>query len=200
MLFSAAEQSQTWGPEVYLAFGAMLLSFASLWIGFKKANQEIQATMDNANRQIETMINNSEREFAATVLSGNRQQWINSLRDEVSEHSAALMVLANHLLMLRDNSIPENEKPSYAEYMKTFEKTIRLNTKIQLLINPNEEDHAELSELINKATIELGKVMNSNADIADSVVDKTVETYRPMIIAKSQLILKREWNRVKDGT
>ena len=64
-------------------------------------------------------------------------------------------------------------------------------SKIQLLINPNEENHQRLTETIDAAIRRLR---------SEAALDSETEADLRTIVALAQVILKREWQRVKLGT
>ena len=75
-----------------------------------------------------------------------------------------------------------------------IEEMVQLNYKIELLINPNEEDHARLAQLVTDiaSSLRLAKVEKAN-------IDTNLDEKRGELISLSQKILKREWKRVKKG-
>jgi hypothetical protein len=119
----------------------------------------------------------SKRQINSSVLSKNRQEWINTLRDSISEFISAIT-------MIDDKKISTNEQ--FDSHTTKLERILYINTKINLLINPNEEDHILLAEKL-KRLLELYVKPDNNEKI--KVIDDTVEL--------SQKILKREWERVK---
>ena len=115
----------------------------------------------------------------ASVVSANRQVWINTLRDTIAEYLAkqAMARNLNHLEHADNQSLSR------------IEEMLRLNTKIELLANPNEDDHAKLIQLI----CDLTNTTNRTNAVSDSEIDAS----REKIISISQSILKREWTCVK---
>jgi len=73
-----------------------------------------------------------------------------------------------------------------------FERAYLTETKINLLINPREKDHIQLTKLIRSAIEEIFK------EKAEKDSKRLIEI-RDSIISLSQDILKREWERVKTG-
>lgn len=77
-----------------------------------------------------------------------------------------------------------------AEYGKFVEKI----QVIKLLINPQEADHQELVRLIESADKKIIESINNKRASASEF-----EAVGQRIVAQSQIILKREWERVKNG-
>ena len=118
----------------------------------------------------------AKSQIRATVLSANRQRWIDELRQLLAE----FVTLAGELNAIRQMKMYDGQS--------TIDKTSKMQlckTKITLMLNPNEEDHQKLLELLRDAA----RGIHASED-----EDKT---NIPAIIALSQSILKREWVRVK---
>jgi len=125
----------------------------------------------------------ARKQINTTVLSSNRQQWINTLRDQISELLSLFMLMnVGHKVKLIGRE----------EFLQKLERSLLLEARIKLLINPKEEDHTELITLIRKAIEEIFRD-TKESDLAQ--LRKVCES----IISKSQTILKKEWERVKEG-
>jgi hypothetical protein len=133
----------------------------------------------------------ARRQFGATVLSTNRQQWINGLRDLLAELMSQLAVVA----VLRDGWVgdwhnglgPVRRDPAL---LAKIERLVLVHWKIRLLLNPAEADHRVLCRLIDAG---LDRVRSESATEAEVRAD--IEG----ISRQAQGILKREWQRVKRG-
>ena len=134
----------------------------------------------------------SRRQFNASVLSANRQKWIETLRDLLAE--AISLIVAALVIKSRYKDQWNEGRTAFEGNPALLEKLQRLvlaQSKIRLLINPLEPDHQRLYEAIDAAL----KRLKSN-DAADAETEADIET----ITALAQAILKREWQRVKAGT
>lgn len=131
----------------------------------------------------------SKQQIKATVLSGNRQQWINTLRDCIADFQTKARIaiveadLANH----EETSAAANAA-NHDEAMKTMRL---LANKITLLINPKETDHAELILSL--------KELESHCINGDPGNREKESILQEKITSIGQRILKREWERVKKG-
>ena len=124
-------------------------------------------------------------QFKATVLSKNRQEWINRLRDLLAEYEALLYnVHANFnlggALRAKDEGLSEMMKANL------------IRSQVKLLINPKEEDHVALLDLMLK----LDRTASHGGDQHTKEFTKLDQEY----VTLAQSILKREWERVKKGT
>jgi hypothetical protein len=134
----------------------------------------------------------ARRQFAATVLSANRQKWIEAVRDQIAEFIsllvAALVVKSRWQEKWDKGRGALMEDPSL---MAKLERIVLSQQKIRLLLNPAEPDHVQLAHAIAAALARL-QAEGSNDD--ESAAD--VES----ITSLAQAILRREWQRVKLGT
>ena len=127
----------------------------------------------------------AKNQINASVVSTNRQTWINRLRDEL----ATLVGIVHHLPSAHANGSVSSDA-AITEYGRFVEKF----QVIKLLINPKETDHQELIRLIESANKEIIESLNKNQANASEL-----EAASQRIVAQSQIVLKREWERVKNG-
>lgn len=133
----------------------------------------------------------ARRQFNATVLSANRQKWIETLRDTIAE----LISLLVSALIVRSawKSKWDKGRGPFREEVALLEKLERMvlaESKIRLLLNPAESDHQQLHRAIDAAIKRL-----QSEDSLDSDTEADIEN----ITILAQSILKREWQRVKLG-
>jgi len=124
----------------------------------------------------------AQKQAGVSVLSGNRQAWINTLRDHISEFLAILAVV--HAGEWSDRT----EK----EYDEELKRLMLVGSKIRLMLNPKEEDHERLSGLLTEA---FGTVRARAKD--EKLNGGTGAKLAAEIVPLAQSILKREWERVK---
>lgn len=127
----------------------------------------------------------AKNQINASVISSNRQVWINRLRDEI----ATLVAIIHHLPSAHANDSVSTDS-AISEYGKFVEKC----QIIKLLINPKEIDHQELVRLIESADTKIIESINSKKAKASEF-----EAIGQRIVVQSQIVLKREWERVKNG-
>ena len=123
------------------------------------------------------------REFAAQVLSGNRQEWINSLRDRIAR---LIGFIAHYSAAKATGQLDEQTA------LARHETAYGLWAEISLMMNPAESDHAELLRSIDST---LQFLFASPAAIDPVRVRQMMDG----LTSQSQRILKREWERVKKG-
>ncbi len=118
--------------------------------------------------------------------SNNRQEWINTLRDSLAEYISEMVLVSG-----RSYSGNATE----AEYLESTKSLSRIESKIELLLNPNEKDHQELAKLLEGSSRDCWRQNVDNFRELPLISSNN----RKRIVALSQKILKREWERVKAG-
>lgn len=122
----------------------------------------------------------ARRQIRASVVSSNRQVWIDNLRGTIADF------LAKYAMVRMTNLLP----PTDTSLQTRIEDVMRSARKIELFINPREQDHAELVKIIAEMTNSMNRSDGTFKDV-------DVNTRR--VVELSQTILKREWDRVKRG-
>lgn len=133
----------------------------------------------------------AKRQYSATVLSANRQRWIESLRDSIADLMAqvvAIMVVKQ----ARKDSWETNmgAAASDPDLLKRIERLAQVHWKIRLLLSGYKPEQIELADVIESLIESLKREQVAPAAVKESVDKITV-------IARS--ILGHEWERVKKG-
>lgn len=123
----------------------------------------------------------ARKQIRASLISANRQAWINALRDELAE----LFELLTWQFLQRPGTYSGEEGHKYEAEKRS--RVRLLKNKIRLRLNPNESDNQILIELLGKLEI--------SARDKDSDFEELMEN----AVSKGQSILKAEWARVKRG-
>ena len=122
------------------------------------------------------------QQFKANVVSANRQTWINTLRDTVSEYQSSVSRMTVFLSMGKINS---------DEFRERLDRLIFLDSKIKLLANPNEANHQNLVEIVSS--------LRSISEEAKDEELKRMLSLQDELTVITQKILKSEWERIKKG-
>lgn len=118
----------------------------------------------------------------SSFLPEMRQAWINNLRDVVAEYSG----LMNSLNQARSLG-----HQTYDDIYPKLQKSMELESKLMLMINPTEADHKKLTDLTTRGRVAVFGV--------EAAYDP--ETWNNVWVELIQVtsgVLKREWVRVKD--
>ena len=122
-----------------------------------------------ANRQMRTVLKTADKQITAPM----RQAWINKLRELLVELTSSAL----HYWQTGYEDRTEEE----------YQRVTFLQAHIQLMLNPNEDDHQRLEILMRRMVSEIGKgISNDFPDCYSEVIDL------------SRTMLKREWNCVKE--
>lgn len=151
----------------------------------KKMQEQITLGKQTLDAQKEIALT----EIKKTVISENRQKWLNDLRDLVSEFIA--------LMQLIDLTFPQvhDKKEAFTpENMERYNKMFVLETKIQLMLNLKEPKHNDLlTELRNYDFINESTLTQEQREEKHESNKKATER----VVQLTQEILKEEWERIK---
>jgi hypothetical protein len=147
---------------------------------YRKSNKEVSDRQINNSKeialaQIENVRKSVELDFNKTVLSGNRQSWINELRVLISQ------ILSKTMAISAKQNISNKE----------FEKLRFLITKAELMLNVTTDKDfiSALSELENCYL----EILMGNMHAVD--LEENIEKVK----RHTKITLKTEWERVKKG-
>lgn len=157
-------------PTLSLVVAALAVffgPFVSWWI----ARAQIRAASRQATEQIGATLLVASKQIIAPM----RQAWINSLRDLLAELLSSLMHY--YLAGYEDRSDREYQQLQMLEH------------RLQLMLNPKEEDHVRLESTIRDMVLTL----QSEPGFSPEFMEHHFEATR-----RARIVLKREWDRVKD--
>ena len=130
----------------------------------------------------------SSRQIRASLVSGNRERWIEALRDTIAEYvGLALSVRAICEVRQEDALSALRESP---ELIQLGERLAQAKNRIELMINPGEPEQRELSERIERVYRHIIGDFGSAREIGSMTDD---------ITRAGRAVLKSEWARVKRG-
>lgn len=124
-----------------------------------------------------------QRQSRVSVLSSNRQAWINTLRDLIAEY-----ISITGLMHAGDWS-----SRTEIEFDQKMERLALLRSKVRLMLNPSEDDHQRLGQILGDLLLTMGGRAAAGNKRDAQKARALVEDLVPL----SQSILKREWERVK---
>jgi hypothetical protein len=158
-------------PILSLIVAALAVFFGPL-ISWRITKRQIESSTEIARLQIESSAAVANKQIIAPM----RQAWINHLRESVAELTSATL----HYF---------NAGHDFEGY-KNFQRLTFLESMIQLMLNPNEEDHQKLEWMID----EMMKALQRG----DEQGREHFKATHPEVTKLTRQVLKREWNRVKD--
>jgi hypothetical protein len=162
---------------------AFVIGLLSVFVNFWVANRLRQSNERNLQSQLKSSKETILLEFQATIASKNRQEWINELRQTLSEYlsSTSLIVL-----------LPPNPIQKILDDNAMYTQRLSLSkAKLELLLNENKAEQKELLD-------EIEKMLNI-------VVNKPSENYtveiraaRSKVILAARKLFEIHWNKIKD--
>lgn len=131
----------------------------------------------NAKDAVNAQVNTGARSSRATVVSSNRQRWIDAIRDDVADFIAYRRQL--HKLERAGSFEKSSQDALHTEEREIRTKLLMLRARVEMRLNPEEQEHGELLELMDRYD-------NEPTMAADQELRK-----------KAQGIFKAEWSRLK---
>ncbi len=159
---------------------ASLIGAVTLYLGHRqlKSNERTLLAQINSAKDIARL------DFSKTVISGNRQEWINKLQENLSEYIARIETYCIALDSITDDvhEIKKLANDNLADILK-------LEMRIVLMLNSDEDSSKELIRL-------LGLYVQCIFEIE---ISQPNDVIKQKILEITKKILKTEWERVKRG-
>lgn len=126
-------------------------------------------------------------------ISEFRQQWIDALRSDISQYTAEtteLMAFARF-----NRSLPESDRRDFTS--RNFDKVCNLRIlKNRIILRLNRHEHKKLICLIEYYLEDVGIEADDQKNLP---IMSRNEKVSHTLIEESQILLKKEWRRVKSG-
>ncbi len=188
-------------------FGAFIAGLTPAFIAWYTIKKNIFAMKEDRVRQQESFdkdriaqIEIATKNIKAQVLSANRQQWINSLRESTADYLSAVHSLRKSRTMAR-YCLALSKKDGtdflivHREVINSMTSDARivekLKYKILLLINPGEPEAIEIMRILDGISLNTGSFQ-------EKPNKKKLYELSNELTAVTQVYLKKEWIRVKD--
>lgn len=130
----------------------------------------------------------ASRQIRASLVSGNRERWTETLRDAIAEYVS--LVLSAAMLHEARQEDPLAEIRNDPKLLELVQRVAQAKNRIDLMVNPSKPGHRELAEPVDQAYRVLLEDGGSRRQIADIVES---------IIRAGRAVLRTEWDRVKRG-
>lgn len=188
------------------AFIAGLIPAYIAWYTIKKnisaMKEDRVHQQDSFDKDRNAQIEIATKNIQAQVLSANRQQWINSLRESTAEYITSIhslrksRTIARHCLSLsrKDGTDFFMVHRDAINAMTNDARIVdNLKYRILLLINPAESEAIEIKRILNEVKLNTGSFkVKPNKQRLDELSKE--------LVSITQAYLKKEWERVKDIT
>ncbi len=130
----------------------------------------------------------ASRQIRASLISSNRERWIEALRDSIAEYVALAVSAAMLREVLRKQAFEAiRDDPPLAQLA---ERIALARNRILLMLNPAKDEHDKLCSAIDEADRLL---LESEATLVQ--MNDRVDA----ITRAARAVLKAEWARVKRG-
>jgi phage-related minor tail protein len=129
----------------------------------------------------------SRSQIKMTVVCQNRQNWTDTLRDNLAEFMARLYDVYAEMTLL-----PKEQPRSKEERAKNYMKTNAIRQKIVFSLDSNNEDHSNLLKIMWRM---MDTSTYSNEPSQSKKFLEAVHDFTPL----AQSILQKEWKRVEKG-
>jgi len=133
----------------------------------------------------------NERKIKAEVITANRQKWSETLRNLLAE----MMSVSYSVAIVKRQITTADPVAAVAAdrlLLDKLEHVALVKNKIKLMLNPVKEDHCPLLDTVNQTYQHL--VSRDEFDVIDRLHDDI-----ELMTEQAQKLLRREWQRVKQG-
>ncbi|MBT1814097.1 hypothetical protein KKZ88_16445 [Enterobacter roggenkampii] len=186
------------------AFIAGLIPAYIAWYTIKKnisaMKEDRVHQQDSFDKDRNAQLEIATKNIKAQVISANRQQWINNLRESTAEYISAVhslrksRTIARHCLALskKDGSDFLTVHRDAINSMTNDSRVVEnLKYKILLLVNPAEPEAIEINRILQEISANTGS-------FRERPNKKKLYELSKELVAITQVYLKKEWIRVKD--
>ena len=150
---------------------ALLAVFVGPWVSWIMTKRQLESAQRLANSQLES----SRRVANKQIIAPMRQAWINELRKKIAELSSSAL----HYFVTGYEQRKDEECKRLTE----------LEQEIILTVNPRENEHLFLLTTIREMISALERGRQHDDEFIDA---------QKKMMELAQIILKTEWNRVRE--
>lgn len=133
----------------------------------------------SAKEQLKTQIAIAEKQFSVTILSTSRQKWIDSLSENIAEFMSFLQLATD----------PRNIDPLRHHDPRTL---YLINSRIKVLLDPNDLDHNELYSVLNKCSRDIGEFDKKNKIHVDNMTSLNNISHKILNNARKEILFHRK--------
>jgi len=153
------------------------------------ANLQIESTKEIALQQISNSQKLASHGFNATLKTQNRQQWINLVRDTLTDFSTHSKIL---------NAEFQEAYFDRTRQIELHEKVTRTRVKLTLLLNPKIETHNNLLEAISELLTVLDLHLYESKGTEKEFKNLNFSSCNEAVIKSGRDLLYSEWQKIQD--
>ena len=162
---------------------ALLIGLASAYVNFWIAHRLRQSNEINLQKQINNSKETTLTQFKATIATKNRQDWINELRQTLSDYLASITLYI---------PLAKNPDKSNLEERKNYVQRMALTkSKLELLMN---EDKPEQKALLDEIE-DLLKIARNEP--SENQLEK-ISVSRTKVIIAARHLFTYHWTKIKE--
>src|SRR4051794_18739882 len=131
----------------------------------------------------------ARQQIRASVISNNRERWVEALRDCAAEYVGLLLSLA----LVKQTTAPGQSVTIGTDgvLLQAAERLVLAKNKIMLMLNPSKRSHAQLRDAVEASYLAL--VSDESPSLTKLRADAETITHA------ARAVLRAEWERVKRG-
>ncbi len=167
---------------VLSVLGNIILSNQNRKANDRNLKSQIESSERNLQKQMDTAKETTLIQFKATIATKNRQEWINELRQNLSEYMAMLHMIT-----------PESDKISdlLTKRADHIQRLLLTKTKLELLLNKDRAEQKELLDQLENVLSIINFPPKENFNIAFSAA-------RTRLIDAARKLFEIHWKKIKD--
>ncbi len=185
---NVVNKSMPWIASLIIGMMTVIVSVKVSKASSKNVDKQIEASTRIAIEQINSSKELALTEFKATLNSKNRQDWINEVRNCLSEYITQCRML---------NIECQNTPISSEKFEDYFSKTNYNYYRLLLLLKHNKDEHSPLFTLLNEMSGLMDKhILNARHEINDYDNVAILQKQNEIVKAGMELFYF-EWNKIQ---
>jgi hypothetical protein len=193
---------------VVSVFAALVASFTQMLVARsqRKTQLRLAAQLELQQKQALSeqlsMQELASRRIANANVSAKRQIWIDELRKDIARYLSLWQEICYRWDAIvsepRTEEISDQALNAFKQPIAEMRlEALELQLRIELRLNMTEVDHQELKNLMKELETSTILFQRTASSLPPADIQKVFGTIKQQLIAKSQKILKDEWERVK---
>lgn len=181
----SVRHAQTWVDSYMPWIVALIIGVFSAWVNHRIAKTQRISNEKNQQLQMNNIKEITLLQFKGRIASQNKQQWVNDLREEISELLTKSYALAQEFHnVIKEEEIDDNLFRANRDQLHYSE------SKIKLLLNINNEDQRELLESIDKMINYMLKAKGFRWEKFNGL--------RSDVVDSARILFEGHWEKIKN--
>ena len=188
---------------------SIITAFVSAFITIKIVTKSNEKLIENEKfLQKNALLHDKEKELSV-LTSKNRQDWINTLRIDISEIiSQSTNIIHNLRATLQVSHTESRSLEHFSIFISSYQQVSSIIAKVELFLNIDKPAQNDLQKVLNLLKDDLMKFCNANLAPDHLFYEKSVNvlqlknnisTHINDISKYTKIIIKEEWQKTKSG-